>query len=106
MTMGQQPAPSQPGMPNMKIIMYIMPLMMLFFFNNYASGLSLYYFVSNIITILLMLVIKNFIIDNEKIRLQIEENKKRPKKTGGFSARLQKAMEQAEKQRKLQKRSR
>tara|TARA_B100000963_G_scaffold321654_1_gene305161 strand:- start:76571 stop:78382 length:1812 start_codon:yes stop_codon:yes gene_type:complete len=106
MTMGQQPAPSQPGMPNMKIIMYIMPLMMLFFFNNYASGLSLYYFVSNIITILLMLVIKNFIIDNEKIRLQIEENKKRPKKIGGFSARLQKAMEQAEKQRKLQKRSR
>ena len=106
MTMGQQPAPSQPGMPNMKIIMYIMPLMMLFFFNNYASGLSLYYFVSNIITILLMLVIKNFIINNEKIRLQIEENKKRPKKTGGFSARLQKAMEQAEKQRKLQNRSR
>ena len=106
MTMGQQPAPSQPGMPNMKIIMYIMPLMMLFFFNNYASGLSLYYFVSNLITILLMLVIKNFIIDNEKIRLQIEENKKRPKKVGGFSARLQKAMEQAEKQRKLQKRSR
>jgi YidC/Oxa1 family membrane protein insertase len=38
MTTGQQAMPQQPGMPNMKIIMYLMPLMMLFFFNNYASG--------------------------------------------------------------------
>ena len=98
MTAGQQATPTQPGMPNMKIIIYLMPLMMLFFFNNYASGLSLYYFVSNILTIILMLVIKNYIIDDNKIRLQIEENKKRPKKSGGFSARLQRAMEQAEKQ--------
>ena len=100
MTMGQQTMPQQPGMPNMKIIMYLMPLMMLFFFNNYSSGLSLYYFVSNLLTILLMLVIKNYIIDNEKIHAQIEENKKRPKKTSGFTARLQKAMEEAEKQKK------
>ena len=66
MTMGQQTMPQQPGMPNMKIIMYLMPLMMLFFFNNYSSGLSLYYFVSNLLTIFLMLVIKNYIIDNDK----------------------------------------
>ena len=103
MTAGQQATPTQPGMPNMKIIIYLMPLMMLFFFNNYASGLSLYYFVSNILTIILMLVIKNYIIDDNKIRLQIEENKKRPKKSGGFSARLQRAMEQAEKQKKLKR---
>ena len=100
MTTGQQTMPKQPGMPNMKIIMYLMPLMMLFFFNNYASGLSLYYFVSNLLTIFLMLVIKNYIIDDQKIHAQIEENKKKPKKAGGFSARLQKAMEQAEKQKK------
>ena len=100
MTMGQQTMPQQPGMPNMKIIMYLMPLMMLFFFNNYSSGLSLYYFVSNLLTILLMLVIKNYIIDNDKIHAQIEENKKRPKKKSGFAARLQKAMEEAEKQKK------
>ncbi|MAG19484.1 MAG: membrane protein insertase YidC [Flavobacteriaceae bacterium] len=100
MTTGQQAMPQQPGMPNMKIIMYLMPLMMLFFFNNYASGLSLYYFVSNLLTIFLMLVIKNYIIDDQKIHAQIEENKKKPKKAGGFSARLQKAMEQAEKQKK------
>ena len=100
MTAGQQQAPQQPGMPNMKIIMYLMPLMMLFFFNNYASGLSLYYFVSNVLTIVLMLIIKNFVISEDKIFAQIEENKKKPKKSGGFTARLQKAMEEAEKQQK------
>ena len=101
MTTGQQAMPQQPGMPNMKVVMYLMPLMMLFFFNNYASGLSLYYFVSNLLTITLMLVIKNYIIDDQKIHAKIEENKKKPKKVGGFSARLQKAMEEAEKQRKV-----
>ncbi len=100
MTMGQQQAQQQPGMPNMKFIMYLMPLMMLFFFNNYASGLSLYYFVSNVLTIVLMLVIKNFVVSEDKIFAQIEENKKKPKKAGGFTARLQKAMEEAEKQQK------
>ena len=103
MTTGQQPMPQQPGMPNMKIIIYLMPLMMLFFFNNYASGLSLYYFVSNLLTIFLMLVIKNYIIDDTKIHAKIEENKKKPKKSGGFSARLQKAMEEAEKQKNARK---
>ena len=101
MTMGQQQPPPQPGMPNMKFIMYLMPLMMLFFFNNYSSGLSLYYFVSNLLTILLMVVIKNFVVNENKILLQIEENKKKPRKASGFSARLQKAMEQAEKQKRL-----
>ena len=103
MTTGQQPMPQQPGMPNMKVIMYLMPLMMLFFFNNYSSGLSLYYFVSNLLTIILMLVIKNYIIDNDKILEKIEENKNKPRKKGGFSARLQKVMEEAEKQKKSRK---
>jgi YidC/Oxa1 family membrane protein insertase len=101
MTTGQQMMPaSQTGGVNMKVIMYMMPIMMLFFFNNYASGLSLYYFISNILTIVLMLVIKNFIIDDNKILTQIEENKKKPLKVGGFRARLQKALEEAEKQKK------
>ena len=103
MTTGQQPMPQQPGMPNMKVIMYLMPLMMLFFFNNYSSGLSLYYFVSNLLTIILMLVIKNYIIDNDKILEKIEENKNKPRKPGGFASRLQKAMEEAEKQKKSRK---
>ena len=101
MTTGQQAMPQQEGMPNMKFIIYMMPLMMLFFFNNYASGLSLYYFVSNTLTIILMLVIKNFIIKEDRIRAQIAENKKKPRKKGGFSERLQKAMEAAEAQKKM-----
>jgi YidC/Oxa1 family membrane protein insertase len=101
MTSGQQMmSASQTGGVNMKLIMYMMPLMMLFFFNNYASGLSLYYFISNVLTIILMLIIKNFIIDDNKILTDIEENKKKPVKVGGFRARLQKALEEAEKQKK------
>jgi len=103
MTTGQN-MPTQPGMPNMKFIMYLMPLMMLFFFNNYASGLSLYYFVSNLITIGIMLVIKNFILDNDKIHAQIQENKKKPKKENKFQRKMREMMEQAEEQKKAGKR--
>ena len=103
MTTGQN-MPQQPGMPNMKFIMYLMPVMMLFFFNNYASGLSLYYFISNLITIGIMLVIKNVIIDNEKIHAQIQENKKKPKKENKFQRKMREMMEQAEEQKKAGKR--
>ena len=102
MTTGQN-MPQQPGMPNMKFIMYLMPLMMLFFFNNYASGLSLYYFVSNMITIGIMLVIKNFILDDKKIHAQIQENKKKPKKENKFQKKMREMMEQAEDQKKINK---
>ncbi len=103
MTTGQN-MPQQPGMPNMKFIMYLMPFMMLFFFNNYASGLSLYYFVSNLITIGIMLVIKNFILDDDKIHAQIQENKKKPKKENKFQKKMREMMEQAEDQKKTGKR--
>jgi len=76
----------------------------LFFFNNYASGLSLYYFVSNLITIGIMLVIKNVIIDNDKIHAQIQENKKKPKKENKFQKKMREMMEQAEEQKKAGKR--
>jgi YidC/Oxa1 family membrane protein insertase len=105
MTTGDQQMaqPQQEGMPDMakmmKIMIYVSPLMMLFFFNSYASGLSLYYFVSNTITIGIMLVIKNYIVDDEKIHAQIQENKKKePKKQGKFQRKLQEVMEQAEAQ--------
>lgn len=99
MTTGQN-MPTQPGMPNMKFIMYLSPLLMLFFFNSYASGLSLYYFVSNLITIFIMLAIKKFIIDEDRIHAQIQENKKKPKKEGKFQKKMREMMEQAEAQKK------
>ncbi|MCX2678429.1 membrane protein insertase YidC [Galbibacter sp. EGI 63066] len=107
MTTGQQQAmqqPTQEGMPDMgkmmKVMIYISPLMMLFFFNNYASGLSLYYFISNLITIVIMLVIKNYIIDEDKIHAKIQENKKKPKKESKFQRKMREMMEQAEAQKK------
>jgi YidC/Oxa1 family membrane protein insertase len=105
MTTGDQQmaAPQQEGMPDMakmmKVMIYVSPLMMLFFFNSYASGLSLYYFISNTITIGIMLVIKNYIVNDDKIHAQIQENKKKePKKQGKFQRKLQEVMEQAEAQ--------
>ncbi|ADV49919.1 protein translocase subunit yidC [Cellulophaga algicola DSM 14237] len=95
MTTGQNMT-QQPGMPNMKFIMYLSPLMMLVFFNSYASGLSLYYFISNLITIFIMLAIKNFILDDAKIHAQIQENKKKPKKENKFQRKMREMMEQAE----------
>ncbi|MCW5517267.1 membrane protein insertase YidC [Muriicola sp. Z0-33] len=103
MTTGQN-MQTQPGMPNMKFIMYLSPLLMLFFFNNYASGLSLYYFVSNLITIFIMLAIKRFILDEDKIHAQIQENKKKPKKENKFQKKMREMMEQAEEQKKVRKR--
>lgn len=104
MTMAQTVQPQQPGMPNMKFLIYLSPVMMLFFFNNYASGLSLYYFISNLLTILIMLAIKHWILDEKKIHAQIQENKMKPKKESKFQAKMREMMEQAEAQRKAQQR--
>lgn len=92
----QMPTQNQPGMPNMKVIMYIFPFMMLFFFNSFASGLSYYYFLANLISILQMLVIKKFFIDEEKIKLQIAENKKKKSKQG--KSKFQRKLEEMAKQ--------
>ena len=95
-------APPQEGMPDMskmmKYMIYFSPIMMLFFFNNYASSLSLYYFVYNLLTISIMFVIKNYVIDEDKIHAQIEENKKKPKKVSKFRQRIDAAMKQAQEQ--------
>jgi len=98
--------PTQEGMPDMgkmmKYMLYFMPFMMFFFFNNYASGLSLYYMISTFLSLVIVYVIKNYVIDEEKVKAQIEENKKKPKKQSRFQAKLQALMEQAEEQKRLQ----
>ncbi|MGO4906432.1 membrane protein insertase YidC [Flavobacterium sp. W20_MBD1_R3] len=105
MTSGDQQmaAPQQEGMPDMakmmKIMIYVSPIMMLFFFNSYGAGLSLYNFISNLITIGIMIVIKRYFLDSDKIHNRIQENKlKEPKKQGKFQKKLQEVMEQAEAQ--------
>ena len=111
MTTGQNMAsqqPAQEGMPDMakmmKIMIYASPIFLAVFFNNYASGLSLYYFISNLITIAIMLVIKHYILDEEKIHAQIQVNKAKPqKKPNRFQKKMKELMEEAEKQKKSQK---
>ncbi len=77
-------------MPQMKIMMYFMPVMLLGFFNSYSAGLSYYYFTSNVISIIQQLVIKRFFINEEAIHAKIQANKKKaPKKKSKFQAKLE-----------------
>ena len=103
MNSSQMSMPSQPGMPNMKMIMYLMPLMMLFFLNNYAAGLTFYYFCGNLITMGLMLLVKNYMIDEKKIRATIETNKLKPKKQSAFQKRMEEVMKQQQAQQAAKK---
>jgi YidC/Oxa1 family membrane protein insertase len=88
----------QQAMPGMKTMMYLMPIMFLGIFNNYASGLSYYYFLANIITFGQMYVFR-YAVNEDKLRKQIESNKKKPVKKSSF----QKRLEEAAKQRGYQK---
>ena len=105
----QMSAPQQDGMPDMakmmKYMIYFAPIMMLIFFNQYASGLSLYYFISNLISIGILLVIKNFILDEEKIHANIQVQKAKPKKESKFQQKMKTMMEQAEKQKQMQQKN-
>ncbi|MBE0662032.1 MAG: membrane protein insertase YidC [Bacteroidales bacterium] len=75
-------------MPGMKMMMYLMPVMFLGFFNNYSAGLSYYYMLTNLITFAQMFLIRR-VIDEDKIHKKIMENKKKPVKTSGFQKRLE-----------------
>ncbi|MDF1866840.1 MAG: membrane protein insertase YidC, partial [Saprospiraceae bacterium] len=81
----------------MKYMQYGMPVMFLFFFNNFAAGLTCYLFFSNLTNVLQMVITKQYIIDHDKIKAQLEANKKKPKKKGGFQARLQDALKEQQK---------
>ena len=90
-------AGDQPGAGMMKTMMYLMPIMFMFMFNNYASGLSYYYFVSLLITIIQTYLFRLF-VDDKKVLAQLEKNKAKPQKKSAFMQRLeeaQKAQQQA-----------
>lgn len=92
LSMGSQPQMAQqPGMPNMTVMMNIFTVMMLFFFNSQPSGLSLYYFMANMVSIGQMWAIKKYFIDENAIRAKIEENKKKPQTKSSFMQRLEDA---------------
>lgn len=88
--------------PAMKYMQYFMPIIFIFFFNSFAAGLSCYLFFSNVLNIGQIIITKNFIIDQEKIRKELEINKNKPKKKTGFGARLEEVMKQQELMRKQQ----
>lgn len=100
MNSGNMAQPSTPGMPNMKVIMYFFPFMMIFFFNNFSAGLSYYYLCGNLFNIGIMFAIKKFFIDEDKIRMKIEDNKKKPVKRSKFMQRLDEVQKQQAKQKK------
>lgn len=95
MRITMQSQPQQSSMPGMKWMMYLMPVMFLFFFNDYASGLSYYYFLSLLITIVQTWIFRRF-TDDEKVRQELMENAKKPRKKTGLFARLEEAQKKQE----------
>lgn len=83
----------QGALQNTKIMMYFVPITMLLFINNYASGLSLYYFISNIVNVALIFIIKKFFLNEKKIREKIQKNKNKPIKESNWQKRINKIIE-------------
>lgn len=91
--------------PALKYMQYLMPVMFLAFFNSYASGLTLYLLYSNLLNIGQTLGAKKFLFDESRIMEELNRNKAKPKKEGGFQARLEKALKEQQRiadQRKTQ----
>ena len=96
--------PSQPGMEMMKYMPYIFPFFLLFLFNSFPAALTYYYFLSNMITFGQQWVINKFFIDEEKLKEQIEENKKKPVKKSKWASKMEEVYKQQElKQQKKKK---
>jgi len=83
-TMKQQDT-GQQQMPGMKLMMYIMPVMFIFIFNGYSSGLNYYYFISGLIGILTMVILRKT-TDEKKLLAQLEANKEKKKQKNGGKA--------------------
>ena len=92
--------------PAMKYMQYLMPIFFLGFFNSYSSGLTAYLFFSNTINIAQTLITKNYIINQDKIKAEMEAYRKKPKKKGDFQERLQKALDEQRKNQEKQQNNR
>ncbi len=90
--------------PAMKYMQYFMPIMFLFVFNNYAAGLTCYLFFSNVLNITQTVVTKR-VISDDKLLKELEGNKNKPKKKGGFASRLEKAVGEAQKMKEQQEKN-
>ena len=95
--------PSSSSMPGMKTMMYLMPIMMLFWFNNYSSGLSYYYFLANLITIIQTMIIQKYIVTEEKVLAEMEANKLKVKTKSKFQMRLEEAAKHQQQMRNRKK---
>jgi len=95
---GQMQSSNQ--MPGMQAMMYMMPVMFLVWFNNYASGLSYYYFIATLFTIIQTWAIRKWMVDDNKVLAMLEESKKKPVKKSKFQQRLEEAAKQANKKKK------
>ncbi len=98
----QRLQPSSPQAEQMKMLMYIMPVMFLFMFNSFPAALTFYYFLQNVLGMLQQWFFTTFIIKEDKIRAEMELAKKTPKKQGAFQKKMAQMMEEAEKQKKMQ----
>ena len=100
-----QITPQQPGQPfDMRLMAYVTPVIFMFVMNSFPAGLSFYYMVSNLITIAQQLIIRKF-VDNDKLKLALEENRKKIAAQGGpkkskFSEYLQNSLKAAEEAKK------
>ncbi|WP_027318310.1 membrane protein insertase YidC [Bacteroides graminisolvens] len=93
-TMSQQDT-GQQQMAAMKWMMYLMPVMFLFVLNDYPAGLNYYYFISTLISVVTMIVLRK-VTNEDKLLAQLEVNKAKPKKKSGFAARLEQMQKQQE----------
>ena len=98
----QRLQPSNPQADQMKMLMYVMPVMFLFMFNKFPAALTFYYFLQNILGMFQQWFFTTFIIKEDKIRTRMELAKKTPKKQGAFQKKMSEMMEEAEKQKKMQ----
>ncbi len=89
--------------PGMKYIPYVMPFMLMFMFNGFPAALTYYYLLQNLLGVGHQWITQKFLIDENKLRAQIEEHKKNPKPKSGWQKKLEDMQRQNEARAKQKK---